>query len=49
MDRPGRKSSDTAGLLRQAAGQQLDRWRAAAGLPGQQPVTSAIDTVSGPA
>ena len=33
--------------LRQAAGQRLDRWRAAAQLPGQHAVTSAIDTVSG--
>jgi len=33
--------------LRQAAGQRLDRWRAAAQLPGQHPVTSAIDTASG--
>lgn len=38
-----------ADVLRQAAGQQLDRWRAAAGLSGQHPVTSTIDTVSGPA
>ena len=33
--------------LRQAAGQRLDRWRAAAQLPGQHAVTSAIDTASG--
>ncbi len=33
--------------LRQAAGQRLDRWRAAAQLSGQHAVTSAIDTASG--